>query len=455
MLTSVAQESLSSQIEHAFRQVLCEAAERLARSTGLIRRQGKITGANFAQTLILGWLANPDASLEMLAQFASEVGLHITAQGLDERFTGRAVAFLQALWEVALAQVVVADPVAIPLLERFAAVCLEDSTVIGLPDELAEVFRGCGGHHEGHQSSCKLFVRLDMLRGQLTCSTLQDGRCADGRTPLKQVPTPARTLHIRDRGFTDVWGWLAEQEQEQLVLTYLRSDLQIFDRQGQSLDLLRWLSQAGPSGEVEVRVGDKQRVAMRLLFERVPPQIAQERRRRLRREARTQGRHLSHRVDLLAGWTLALTTVATELLSLEEALVLLRLRWQIELLFKLWKERGLLDEWRTTNPQRILCELYAKLLGLLLQHWVLLLGCWQQPHRSLVKAAKVVREHVVLLAAVLAGDLSWQVALRRTSTVMQAGSRLNTRRDAPNTSQLLLSRCNQWGSKPLRKRRLK
>jgi hypothetical protein len=45
----------------------------------------------------------------------------------------------------------------------------------------------------------------------------------------------------------------------------------------------------------------------------------------------------------------------------------------MELLYKLWKQYGRIDEWRTANPWRILCELYAKLIGLLLQHWLMLL----------------------------------------------------------------------------------
>jgi hypothetical protein len=39
-------------------------------------------------------------------------------------------------------------------------------------------------------------------------------------------------------------------------------------------------------------------------------------------------------------WTLLVTNPSADLLSLREALVLLRARRQIELLFKLWKSHG-------------------------------------------------------------------------------------------------------------------
>lgn len=455
-MESVSQEHLLPQVEQAVWTILQRCAGELARSSGFIQRQGqKITGANFAQTLILGLLQDPKASLDALVQFGADVGLDITAQGLDQRFTKRAAKFLQALFEVALAQVILADPVAIPLLERFAAVYLEDSTQVRLPDGLAELFRGSGGHHggKGTKAAFKLQARLEMVRGQLSCSSLLDGRQADSKTPLQHESSPARSLHIRDRGFVDLKRWQAEARQGQYMLSYYKNTVGLFDQQGQAIDLPLWLAQAPQRGEIEVLVGSQERLPMRLFFERVPAEVARERRRYLRREAQTHERASSHEAELLAGWTLALTNVPPELLSWTQALVLLRLRWQIELLFKLWKEQGLLDEWRTHKPDRILCEVYAKLIGLLIQHWLLIIGCWQEPHRSLVKAAKAVRSHAILLAVALSGDLDMRVALRRTQRATRAGSRMNSRADAPNTSQLLLAGCNTWSSQPLKEKK--
>ena len=81
-----------------------------------------------------------------------------------------------------------------------------------------------------------------------------------------------------------------------------------------------------------------------------------------------------------------------EQLSLDESLTLARLRWQIELLFKLWKSHGHLDKSVSANEWRILCEFYAKLLAMIVQHWLLLTSCWGFPDRSFFKAAKTVRQ---------------------------------------------------------------
>ena len=41
-----------------------------------------------------------------------------------------------------------------------------------------------------------------------------------------------------------------------------------------------------------------------------------------------------------------------------------------------------------------LCEVYAKLIGLLLQHWLIVAFAWQDDQRSGVKLARVVRDTV-------------------------------------------------------------
>lgn len=66
----------------------------------------------------------------------------------------------------------------------------------------------------------------------------------------------------------------------------------------------------------------------------------------------------------------ALFTPEGEALCLELVLVLLRERWQMELLYKLWKQHAQVDEWHTRDHWRKVCELYAKLLAVTLQHWL-------------------------------------------------------------------------------------
>ena len=124
-------------------------------------------------------------------------------------------------------------------------------------------------------------------------------------------------------------------------------------------------------------------------------------------------------------------------LSAQEALVLMRCRWQIELLWKLWKQHGKIDTWRSEKPDRIETEIYAKILALLLQHWITILGCWEDPKRSLRKAQQVTQWNASALGFALIGEMSLSRAIQRIAGAMGKSCRINSRRKKPNTYQLV------------------
>jgi hypothetical protein len=120
-------------------------------------------------------------------------------------------------------------------------------------------------------------------------------------------------------------------------------------------------------------------------------------------------------------------------------MVLGRVRWQIELLFKLWKSHGHIDASRSTKPWRIVCDVYAKLLAMLLQHWVALIDLWGYPDRSLVKAAKTVAKYALHIATSLWSRKRTTETLETISRCLSAGCRIERRKKHPNTYQLLLA----------------
>jgi hypothetical protein len=174
-----------------------------------------------------------------------------------------------------------------------------------------------------------------------------------------------------------------------------------------------------------------------LLAERVPTEVASQRQERIRQYACAHGKPVNPLVWELANWTLVVTNVPASMLSFTQAMALLRARWQIELLFKLWKEHGLLDQWNTSQPWHILCEVYAKLLALVVHHWFLLLACWEDPHRSLSGVAEVLPEQVPTLVHALTGHLPVQRAIRLLVQSVRGGCSIPARSTRVNTSRLL------------------
>jgi len=182
-------------------------------------------------------------------------------------------------------------------------------------------------------------------------------------------------------------------------------------------------------------------VPCRILARRATEAQVKRRHKKQDEYARKHGTQVSQRQRDWACWNIVMTNVPAALLTLAEAFVLLRVRGPLELLWKLWKMQAQVDQWQTTNEERILCEVYAKLLGVLLQHWLMLLTCWEDPHRSAIAVSEIIRDQVVVLAHGFAGRLSLRQALHLVGeAIKQAASRsIAGRSDRPSTSRLLLA----------------
>ncbi len=429
-----------SELTQTLQTLFTTTADVLARRTGFVQRQSKLSGALFAQALVFGWLATPQASLENLAQAAAAVGVAISPQGLDQRCTEAAAVFLEALLGAAVQAVVAAEPVAIPLLQRFSAVVLLDCSTIVLPDALGLWWPGCGGSAAAHtRAALKIGVRYDLCRGRLVGPLLCDGRTHESTTPIQNAPLPTGALRLADLGFFDLDILTQIDAQDGYWLARMHRTTAVYDAAGQRWEVLALLAAQG-SVEVDLAItlGVQQHLPARLLAVRVPQEVADQRRRRLRAQARDHGRTPSATSLAWCDWTIFITNLAPDMLSLREALVLARARWQIELLFKLWKSHGQIDESRSRKPWRVLTEVCAKLLAMVVQHWLLLTGCWTYPDRSLVKAAQTVRQHALHLASALSCPTLLGRAIGVIHRCLAAGCRLNRRKTKPNTYQLLL-----------------
>lgn len=431
------------QVAEAMKQVLNTVAHEAATATGFVQRRSKLTGALFAQTLVFGWLHNPKASLGELTQTSAALGVEISPQGLDQRFSQAAAACLEWVLSAAVTQVIATQPVAIPLLQRFTGVVLLDSSTILLPPTLAQVWSGCGGSTPHGDAALKLQVSLNLCTGALSGPLLQDGRGSDRTSPLQRAPLPERSLRIADLGYFSLDVFQELDKQQVFFLSRLQVQTLVFDEEGNRLELGELLKAQGAAPvDRPVQIGNAHHLPVRLLAVPVAPSVAQERRRRLKAEARKRGQAVSKKRLALADWTILVTNVPVEMLSLEEGLVLARARWQIELLFKLWKQHGQIDEWRSEKPWRVLCEVYAKLIALLIQHWLLLVSCWAYPDRSLVKGAQTVRSYALLLANAMAGIIEITLAVEQIKRTIVAGCRMNRRKGKPNTYQLLMDLSN-------------
>jgi len=453
-----------SQVAEAMQRVLTRRAKELERETDFVQRStAQLDGPMFSQTTVFGWMDNPEASYAQLRHVAASLGVSVSSQAVEQRFGVESAVLLRALVQEAVGEVLASEASAPELLSRFNGVYVQDGTIISLPPDLRDEWRGCGGSTpEAGQSSMRVQVRLDLAQGGMQGPWLQEGRAAERSGAAHEAPFPQGCLYNVDAGYFTLGEMRAHGQAGRYWLTAATAGTLLIDTRGQCWDLVSFLrAQTSEEVDVQVSLGKRERLPVRLIARRVSPEQAKRRRANATRsvEGKPKGvqrpnvrkrraagdkrqRQRKHRKTgkarlQLREWTILLTNVPQELLSVDEALVLARCRWQIELCWKLWKQVGKVDTWRSAKPYRILTEIYAKLLGCLITHWLTLLECWQAPNRSMVKARQVMQWMAPVLALGVAGVVPLEMMVQRTSSSMATGCTVNARRKRPAAYQLV------------------
>jgi hypothetical protein len=431
-------------------ELLTAQAEQAAWDSGACQRCSPLAGATLIQALVLGYLADPGAALEDLAQTAALLGHPVSPQAIDQRFTPQLADCLQRLLAQAISRAAGA-PAAAALLRKFTAVLIQDSTTVTLPDALADCWRGCGTKTgQGGQAAVKLQVRLDLLSGQLRGLAVEPGRASDQATPLQTADLRPGALHLRDLGYFDLDVLQAIATAGAFFLTRLQDGTGLYGPDGRRLTLVA-LARRCPGDVIDrpIQLGAEQRLAARLVMARVPADVAAARRRALRAKARQKGYTPSADKLALCAWNVLVTNVPAGQLDVDEVLALARARWQVECLFRHWKSDGRLAQSRSRKPWRVAGEVFARLLALLIgDSQVRAAGVlWG---RSLRRAWRAVRR----LAGALAGAPRQRRALvrvlRQLTRSLRQAARLEKRPRQPSAAQLLNDphRCGHRNAAP-------
>jgi len=351
-----------------------ELVEEIARETGFVQRESKLGGVEFLGVITEGLYSQPDASLSQMAAMIKDINpeVEISAPGLHQRINESGVAFLKKMLSKALElsacrQIDESIP---ELLESFEKVHILDSTHVTLPEKLSSVWKGSGG--DGSEAGMKLQLTLDYKSGQYESIVTTNGITPDRSyidEAVKQVN--AGDLLIYDLGYSKQAAMIDISERGGYFLSRLDHRIglykQIEDGSLEKFDLVKELKKAMKAGigfcEFEVWLSKDGRVLkLRLIAEKVPDDVANERRRKARKTAKKKGYTPTKKHMFLLGWGLYITNVEAERLKAESVRPFYSLRWQIELVFKAWKSYHGLTEVRGKRPERIECFIYGRLI---------------------------------------------------------------------------------------------
>jgi hypothetical protein len=371
-----------------------EPFRKLARQTLWSKRKSKIDSFDFLISLLFGQMSALRLTLASQAQSFEEP---VSRQGIDQRYTPAAVAFLKASFDYVLVQTLdwsVGRSQTEALRKHFSAVHLVDSTGFDCPDSLKDCFPSCGG--AGSAANVKVLLRYEILSGALQPMEVLAGKRSDQGLALRTAEyLQLNELQMNDKGFFAASAWRLAQERGAYLLMPLPRSVTLWTSRGlvepeEKLDLAGQLK-ASQEGRVEwpkVFVGQKGKHRagpLRVVAFRLSPESASRHRSGLREAMRTQGRTPTAEALELAGWLLLVTNAPPEKLPAAVLSYLYRMRWQVELIFRQAKTVLRLDQTESENPCRVQCEIWARLLCaviLFLWHANLNAECWVRFQRE-------------------------------------------------------------------------
>ena len=392
---------LPSFLERFVRTFVPEPFRQLARQTRWSQRKGKIDSFEFLTSLTFGQMT---ASRPTLSSQAQSLAQPVTRQGIDQRYNPEAVEYVKTSFAHVMAQTLdwsPTHPQAQQLRAHFQALYLLDSTGFDCPDSLKELFPSCGG--DGSAANVKVLLRYELIAGRLEPLHVLEGKRSDQGQALKAAERLRENqLQLQDKGFYDAKAWQAAEQRGAYLLMPLPHSLTLWlagaaNAMESELDLAAALELSLQNrGEwPALYLGKKGHRAgpLRLVAFRLSPESAARHRQGLRESMRTQGRTPSAKALQLAGWLLLLTNAPAQKLPSAMMSYLYRMRWQVELIFRQTKSVLRLNKTESTDPNRVQCEIWARLIGavlLFLWHAHASAECWLR-HQCEVSFEKLIR----------------------------------------------------------------
>ncbi len=365
----------------------------------VVKRHRKFDPITLAQSFVMAMLAKPKANVEDIATMAATLGVVVTPQAVQQRYGPALNAFFEALFHRMLKIVVTSDQALAPILNRFSEVRVIDSTVIALPVSQADQYRACGVKGGLVKSALKLQTELNLCTGQIESIQIEPGKLPDQGTDRQHVKPKPGSLRITDLGYFNLAVFAMIASAKAFYLSRMQYTVSV-RVDGLRSPLIDWLH-SQTSGVIDqwIQVGTKNILKCRLIAWKVPAEIASRRRQKMRQAMKDVGRQPSAMALASCDWEYLITNLETEKLSVKEAIILYRSRWQIELLFKRWKSHCEIDLLDGGRDEITMTRLWVRLCAALIQHWLIVGIAWSNSMKiSFAKLAKVIRR------------MSWEIA---------------------------------------------
>jgi hypothetical protein len=357
--------------------------EKLAKKHQFIKRKGKVSAKCFLNLCTFLGEDLCSSSLSVLcAKLEANEKVSISPQALSNRFNKEAVNFLKKIFHDMLNLQNEVLRINGPILKSyFNRITIVDATGFKLDDKHAADYKGCG-----IISSVKIQLQYDLLTGEFIHCEVGAGSASDAKyLPALQNTIEKGDLSLKDLGYFKTEDLKFIEENEAFYISrlkvnanlYKKGEVTEYGRKGEVTIRERYShvdikELAAPLTEAEtlefdnIYIGNtsKTRTKVRLILTKLTEEC---KRKKEINSQKVKGKRKSIQKNTWwLNYNCYISNVPCEILSTEQIHPLYTLRWQVELMFKIWKSLFKIHEVRKAGLERIECFIYGRLIMLLL-----------------------------------------------------------------------------------------
>lgn len=315
----------------------------LAMSSGFIQRESsKLCPLGFLLVLIKSTITGKSTLEGMASDLGALTESPMSRSGLFQRFNPNTVRFLTSVlyqiltksWEL---------PAEVKNSLPFSRLLIEDSSQLRMNPKNAEEFPA-HGNGSGATAGCKIDFCYDLLSSSIVdmslhLATAQDKELGKDVVDLAQ----AGDCFLRDMGYYAASEFDRIEQAGAYWLSRLPAGVHaaILTDNGLTAPLDETLSNT-KSGSLDAaaKVGKAAEKSARLVAIKADKATVERRQRERNARDKTSGNKSSKRARERDKWHIMVTNIPEEMLSVKQLSELYRLRWNIELSFKAWKQSG-------------------------------------------------------------------------------------------------------------------
>ena len=366
----------------------------VSKKTKFFQRKGKLTPEDFLAFNIFSSHDMCEKSLsDLCSRLDFQFDLSISPQALNDLYNQRSVEFMREVFNDMLAKqnTILWQNIA-NLGLPFKGIILNDSTGFTLPKEFVEEFKGS----EGVASSADIKIQLqyELLSGSFMCCDIRKGTDNDATylNTMSEYIEP-NDLKLADLGYYKV-GYLKEIDDNQaFYISKLKSDTRRYienpnpdkHKNGNikkstkyiKIDIQEIVKPLTEGETIELKdiyLGQKKDVKSRLIVTKLTEENKRKRQIKHIKGIEKRRGPLNERSVAWNSFNVYVTNTHTNMLTSEQVHHVYSLRWQIELMFKIWKSIFKINNVKKLKIERFKCFLYGRLIALLLASTIVFTG---------------------------------------------------------------------------------